>query len=206
MARPAASHHQDRAAGAARLLGKPRPPDRLRSAAVSVGRRHRLRGPQRLRRLDQRRRLRPRLGAALRAERLGALSHRALGLRAAVGLDLDRRAALGLRAVPLWPLGQSRQSLGLGAAAARCPAGLRAGAGGFRRRHRTGRDARQPERRAGRLVPARSARGLRAVLHDRSRLLPAPQPLGPHRGPHPRGSLAARAAARGVLRPTASRR
>ena len=33
---------------------------------------------------------------------------------------------------------------------------------------------------------------------SRSRLLPAPQPLGPHRGPRPRGSLAARAAARGV--------
>ena len=133
-----------------------------------------------------------------RAERLGALSHRALGLRAAVGLDLDRRAALGLRAVPLRPLGQSRQSLGLGAAAARCPPGLRSRAGGLRRRRRAGRDAGQPERRAGRLVPARSARSLRALLHHQPRLLSAPQPLGPHRGPHPRGSLAARAAARGV--------
>ena len=136
--------------------------------------------------------------AALRAERLGALSHRPLVLRAAVGLDLDRRAAVGLRAVPLRPLGQSQQSLGLGAAAARCPAGLCAGAGRLRRRHRARRDARQPERCAGRLVPARAARGLRAVLHDQSRLLPAPQPLGPRRGPHPRGSLAARATARGL--------
>jgi hypothetical protein len=43
-----------------------------------------------------------------------------------------------------------------------------------------------------------AAPGLRAVLHSRSRILPAPQPLGPRRGPHPRGSLAAGATARGA--------
>src|SRR5882724_4354785 len=175
------------------LLGQPRPPGRLRRAAISVGRRHGLRGPQRLRQLGRRRQLRPGLGAARRAERLGALSHRVLVIREAVGLDLDRRAAVGLCALPLRPLGQQQQSLGMGAAAARCPSGLRAGAGRLRRRRRIGGDAGQPEQRAGRLVPAGSARGLCAALHDQPRLLPASQPLGPHRRPHPGGPLAARA-------------
>ena len=39
----------------------------------------------------------------------------ALGLRRALGLDLDERRTVGLRAVPLRPLGRYRRPLGLGA-------------------------------------------------------------------------------------------
>ena len=53
--------------------------------------------------------------------------------------------------------------------------------------------------RAGRLVPARAARGLRAVLHDQPRLLPAHQPPGPGPGPGPRAS--AGSARNGTSRP-----
>ena len=171
------------------------------AAAISLVRRHRLRGSQPVRHLDQRRQLRRGLGAALGAERLGALPHRPLGLRAAVGLDLDRRPAVGLRALSLRPLGQQRQSLDVGAAAARGAAGLCAGAGRLRGRHRAGGDAVAAEQRAGRLVPARSARGLRAVLHDQPRLLSAHQPPGAGPGPGPERALAARRTARSGRRP-----
>jgi hypothetical protein len=40
-----------------------------------------------------------------RADGLGAVPRRSLGLDLAVGLDLGRRPAVGLCAVPLWPLG-----------------------------------------------------------------------------------------------------
>ncbi|MCK7498837.1 MAG: hypothetical protein MZW92_55970 [Comamonadaceae bacterium] len=58
--------------------------------------------------------------------RLGAVPLRPLVLGAALGLDLDRRRALGLRAVPLRPLGALGRALG---------AGIR----GLRRRGRSGR-------------------------------------------------------------------
>ena len=45
--------------------------------------------------------------------RLGAVSAWALGVCDAVGLDLGGRCTLGLRAVPLWPLGAVWAALGL---------------------------------------------------------------------------------------------
>ena len=70
------------------------------------------------------------------ASRLAALQHRQLDLRAALWLDLGRRAAVGLRALSLRPLGQSQQSLVLGAAGTPAARGLCAGAGRLHRRHR----------------------------------------------------------------------
>ncbi len=46
---------------------------------------------------------------------LGAVPARSLGLCRALGMDLDRRCLVGLRAVPLWPLGGTRRPLGLDA-------------------------------------------------------------------------------------------
>jgi len=57
------------------------------------------------------------------AQRLGAVQLRSMGVDGAMGLDLGRRRALGLRAVPLRPLGPRRQPLGLGAGPVRAPAG-----------------------------------------------------------------------------------
>ena len=67
---------------------------------------------------------------------LGALPPRPLGMDLALGLDLDRRRALGLCAVPLRPLGPDRFALGLGARPAGPAPDLRAGTGGLRRRRR----------------------------------------------------------------------
>jgi hypothetical protein len=91
-------------------------------------------------------------------------TRRPLGLGAAVGLDLGRRPALGLRAVPLRPLGLSPQRLVLGARHLRRPAGLRAGAGGLGWRSARRRLDHGRRRRDSGLVPARAARGLRAEL------------------------------------------
>ena len=45
--------------------------------------------------------------------RLGALPGRKLGLRRSLGLDVDGQRPVGLRAVPLRPLGRDRRTLGL---------------------------------------------------------------------------------------------
>ena len=103
-----------------------------------------------------------------------ALPHRPLVLRAAVGLDLGRRAAVGLRALSLRPLGQHAATAGCG-----CRRSARR-VRSMRRRWSPSSAASSSastlgaaEQRAGRLVPAGTARGLCAVLHDQSRLLSA---------------------------------
>ncbi len=64
----------------------------------------------------------PDYGAGMVAEfgvgELAALQHRLVGLFGALWLELGRRAAVGLRALPLRPLGQPQQPLVLGAAGA----------------------------------------------------------------------------------------
>ena len=102
-------------------------------------------------------------------------THRPLGVGAPLGLDLGRRRAVGLRAVPLRPLGLPPQCLVLGARHLRRPPGLRAGAGGVGRRPAHRRLDLGRRRRAGRLVPARAARGLRAGLPGQPALCAAGQ-------------------------------
>ncbi len=178
---PAAERQQRRAEPRSvrpveRLARRGRGP--LHLGALRVARDSRLPGPRCERKLARFARLRGDLDPQRRAGRLGALSHRPLDLAGALGLDLGRRRALGLRAVSLRPLGLCRRQLGLGARPDRASRAtlLRAGAGGLRRRR--GRRLRL-ERRAGRgrrggrrrgLVPARSARGLASRL---GRLEPA---------------------------------
>ena len=77
----------------------------LRGRTLRFARSRRLRRSRRPGRMDRRARVRPRVAPDVRRQRLGAVSLRSLGLGLAVGLDLDRRRALGLRALPLWPLG-----------------------------------------------------------------------------------------------------
>ena len=48
-----------------------------------------------------------------------------------MGLELGWQRAVGICAVPLWPLGVAPERLGLGAGGADCPAGVCAGAGGL---------------------------------------------------------------------------
>ncbi len=98
-------------------------------------------------------------------------SDRPLGLGPAVGLDLGRRRALGLRAVPLRPLGLPPQRAGAGRPAPTSPGRC------MRRRWWRGSAARAPTSRSrsaaaapGRLVPARAARGLRAELSQQPAL------------------------------------
>src|ERR1035441_3102085 len=101
-----------------------------------------------------------------------------LGLGRAVGLDLGRRCPLGLRAVPLRPLGlrqwrlgldtrsdgyRGRQTVGGG--------GLRAGAGRFHRWRRLGRLAFYRWSRSGLGGPG-TGRGLCALLSHEPELLP----------------------------------
>ncbi len=91
---------------------------------------------------------------------LGAVPTRPLGLCRSLGLDVGRRRALGVRAVPLRPLGVDRRALGLGAVGLygcrRSRAGLRAGPGEFRRcRQRAGgRRGAGGRRRTGRRLAA----------------------------------------------------
>ncbi len=73
------------------------------------------------------------------AARLGTVCIRALDLGLALGLDLGRRCAVGLRAVPLRPLGRRRRPLALGAGALCGTAGVCAGAGRLDRRHAAAR-------------------------------------------------------------------
>ena len=152
------------AADRIRIVGeRSRPPRRhVRVGALRFARSRRLRRPRRRRRLDRRARIRPRVAAAVRRARLGAVSLRPLGLGRAVGLDLDRRRALGLRALPLRPLGVRASSLVLGAGSATHPSVLRAGARRLGRRAVRERVPVVRQRR--RLVPARAARSVRAVV------------------------------------------
>src|SRR5690348_12912454 len=69
----------------------------------------------------------------LGAGRLGAVPLRPLGMDRSVGLDLGGRPAVGLRTLPLRPLGLRPQSLGLGAGTVARASGVRAGTGGVRR-------------------------------------------------------------------------
>ena len=108
-----------------------------------------------------------------RGRRLGTLPLRALGLGGAVGLDLDRTRALGLRALPLRPLGTHPRRLGLDSWRPHRPPGVRAGAGGLD--PHTGRRSigKHPHHPAGRLVSAGTARGVCALLSQQSQ----PRPL-----------------------------
>ena len=63
-----------------------------------------LRRPRRERLVADGSAVRRRLGAA-RSRRMGAVSIRSMGVGRAVGLDVDRRRAVGIRTVPLRPLG-----------------------------------------------------------------------------------------------------
>jgi hypothetical protein len=74
--------------------------------------------------------LRRGLDSLWRERRLGALQHRLLGLGSLLRLDLDRRCAVGLGALPLRPLGPYRRLLGVGAGAGGAAAGVFARAGG----------------------------------------------------------------------------
>src|SRR5438445_793477 len=84
----------------------------------------------------------------------GAVSLRPLGLGRAVGLDVDRRRALGLCAVPLRPLGLRGRGLGLGAGPRGGATGVRAGPGGVRRRQKLEPGDRRRQRCG--VVPART--------------------------------------------------
>ena len=79
--------------------------------------------------------IRQRLGSGGHARGLGAVSVRPLGLGGAVGLDVDRPGPVGLRALPLRPLGlQPGDGLVLGSGADGTAPGLCARAGGVRGR------------------------------------------------------------------------
>ena len=96
------------AARRARPLGvRARPPlGHLGVRALRFARGHRLSGPRCQRRLARRGRLRQRVGAQPPRHRLGAVSRRPLGVDRSVGLDLGRQRAVGVRGIPLWPLGE----------------------------------------------------------------------------------------------------
>ena len=138
-----------------------------RRAALRLARDDRRRRPRSLRPAGSRR---PEYGAALGAARRWSAdwapyTHRPLGLGAALGLDLGRRRAVGLRAVPLRSLGLLTAMSGAGRPA---PTSL---ARSTRRRWSRGSAARAAASRSRsaaarrrRLVPARAARGLRAVV------------------------------------------
>src|SRR4029450_10732757 len=94
---------------------------------------------------------------------LGSVSLRPLVVRPPVGLDVDRRPAVGLRAAAPRPLGAGEQPLGVGAGLCRARAsGLGAGPGGLLRRRGLQRE--RLERRAGGLVAAGAVGGLRRVV------------------------------------------
>src|SRR5689334_18807145 len=88
------------------------------------------------------------LGADARCPRLGAVPLRPLDLEIAVGLDLDRRYALGLRALSLRALGASSNRLGVGARSAPSPGRVCARARAL--------DTRASRSRAWRVVSART--------------------------------------------------
>src|SRR5262249_34497251 len=97
--------------------------DRPADPAICLPWDDRLSGPEPVRPVAADPRLRSDLDAAGQRG-MGTLPLRALGLCRTLGLDLDRRCALGLHAVPLWPLGPGRPVLGLVAGHRRGPPGL----------------------------------------------------------------------------------
>ena len=84
------------------------------AAALRLHRHDGLRGSRQQRPMGERTRLRRALVSDPGRRRLGTLSPWPLGLRASVGLDVDRRCVVGLRAVPLRPLGLRRAIAGHG--------------------------------------------------------------------------------------------
>ena len=121
----------------------------------------RLRRPRRSRRVAVRVLVRPCVAAAVSRVRLGAVSIRPLGMGQSLGLDLDRRRALGLCTVSLRPMGEPAQPLVLGARTAPRATGLCAGA------RRVDRQSARWLLRGGLpgpLVPARAARSVCAEL------------------------------------------
>ena len=72
-----------------------------------------------------------RVDAHAGCRRLVALPLRTMGVGRALGLDVDRRFAVGLRAVSLRALGTRAQSMVLGAGPAACAGGVCACAGGL---------------------------------------------------------------------------
>src|SRR5450830_1282068 len=97
-------------------MGGPTQPGRrpIAGRALPAARSHRLPATRWLGRMAHR----PDLGHGVvphrHRERLGALPLRALGMDRTLGLDLDRRRALGLCPLPLWALGADRAALVLG--------------------------------------------------------------------------------------------
>ena len=140
------------------------------SVALRLARDHRLRVARRVRRLARDARLRPGVVPARGPRRLGALSRRPLGVGRAVGLDVDRRGAVGLRAVPLRTVGAGRRRVGLGSRRGRRAPGVCAGARRVDRPARLERERDDRQRARGRLVPARAAGGVRPRLPDEPRV------------------------------------
>ena len=119
---------------------------------------------RRARRLARDAGLRPGLVSAQCPCGLGALSGRPLGVGRAVGLDVDRRSAVGLRALPLREVGADRRLLGMGSGRGRRAPGVRTGTRRLGRAARLERFHRHRKGARGRLVPARTARGVRTRL------------------------------------------
>ena len=120
-------------------------------------------------------RLRRCLDAQRRLRRLGPIPRWPLGVDHAVGLDVDRRCTLGLRAVSLWPLGVFRQPLGLDPRPARHVSHLRSRPRRLDRRRRFFR--------LRRLVRPRPAGTVLSVLSGEPELLP-PRQQFQHRVQH----------------------
>ena len=139
-----------RLGGARRAAGR-----RANHCPACAARHDRLARPGPPRRLGQRPGGRQPLAAALAGAGLGAIPGRSLGLGGPVGLDLDRRRALGLCALPLRLVADDRRPLELVARPAPLPAALRAGA--ERVGAATGLRHRRADRR--RLPPAAAAGG-----------------------------------------------
>ena len=142
---------------------------------LRVARDDRLRGPGRERRLARHAGLWVCVGAARRHGGVGAVPLRTLGMGRALGLDLDRRCTLGLRAVPLRPLGLLGRGVGLGPRSRRGPAGVRP-----RARRVRGRPELEPRDHFGwrgrrRMVPARARGAVRARLPREQHLHPQRQ-------------------------------
>ena len=174
--------------------------------ALRLARDDRRRGPRPLRPVAADARVRRALGAALGRAGWAPYTHRPLGLGAPVGLDLGRRRAVGLRAVPLRPLGLSPQRLVLGARHLRRAPGVRAGAGGVGRRpahRRLDLDRRRPRRSAG--SRSRRARSTcRPTAPARATCSRSTSPTSPTSPTSRRSSTTATARPTGATSPTAS--
>ena len=107
------------------LERQPRPPLRSQSRQCArVAADGRLCGPGRIRRVGHRSRVRRGLVSGQRRGRLGAVSQWLLDRSRRVGSDVGRCRALGLRAVPLRPLGAHPRPLGMVSGRLRGEAGL----------------------------------------------------------------------------------